>query len=253
MPIALARSLCLPLLARGLALLLLLVSPGLAHAQAPLAASDLLLRSESPELRFRWSAAPETALEPAVARGLRREAEQALAAERAQAARDAAEAKKGGFPFRRYDWQQRWSAEGETDTLIAFSALSSQYTGGAHANSGYASLIFDRQAKARIRFADLFSDPKAAFAKLSPAWCQALKEERARRRAGVANDSFGDCPPIAERVIVPVGDGFIHSFRVLAEPYLAGPYSEGRYEIRIDAAPVAGLVKPRFAKGFQQP
>lgn len=248
------KALLLRILGAGLILILLLwsVLAPPARAQA-IPASDLLLRADTPELTFRWAAPPEATLEPALFRALRMEAEQNLAAETRSAAADAAQARKAKFPFRAHSWSQRWQPEAETPQLLALSARLSSYTGGAHGNAGFATTLFDRSAQTRIAFADLFSDSKAALAALTPGWCAALDAERARRRAGEANAMFSDCPPLADLRITPVGDGRIHSLRVMADPYVAGPWVEGSYEILLDPAPALGFLKPAYRPAFAKP
>ncbi len=248
------RALLLRILGAGVILLLLLWSLLVPPARAEaIPASDLMLRADTPELRFRWTAPPEAVLESLLFAAMRAEAERELAKEQAAASRDASQAAKAKFPFRPYLWSQRWSAEAETPTLLALSVEASGYTGGAHGNLGYGARLFDRARQRPIFFADLFTDPTAAFAALTPAWCAALDAERAIRRGDQVNSMFADCPPLAERTLVPVGEGSIHSFRVLVEPYVAGPWSEGSYIVTLDPAPALPFLKPDYRATFAKP
>jgi hypothetical protein len=262
------RALLLRILGAGLILVLLLwtvlVPPagaqalGGARATAPsapepeLPATDLLVRFEGPALSFRWSLAPEAALEPALVLALRADA----LAERQKAMREAEAAIANPPPGRgpiRTEWSERWQAEAETDGLLALSARHYEYTGGAHGNLLFRTVIWDRAADRRLEFAELFADPKAAMAVLQPAFCKALDAERALRRQGQKMPAFSDCPALSALRIVPVGNGSITSLRVLVEPYTAGPWSEGAYEIALDAAPLRQHVAPRFAGAFAKP
>jgi hypothetical protein len=231
---------------------------GGARATAPAApepelpATDLLVRFEGPALSFRWSLAPEAALEPAFVRTLRADA----LAERAKAIREQEEAIANPPPGRgpiRSEWWERWQAEAETDGLIALSARQYEYSGGAHGNLGFRTVIWDRAANRRIEFAELFTDPKAALAALQPGFCKALDAERARRRGAEKMPNFSDCPALSTLPVVPVGDGRITSLRVLVGPYVAGPWSEGAYEIALEAAPMLPHLAPRFAGAFAKP
>ncbi len=263
------RLLALRLIGAGVILLLLLwtllVPPAgaqslssAARATAPLAsepelpATDLLLRFENPALHFRWSLAPEAALEPELVRALRSEA----LAERTKAMREAdgeiANPPPGRGPIRS-EWVERWQAEGETDALIALSSRLYTYTGGAHGNLGFRAVLWDRGNARRISFAELFTDPKAALAALQPDFCKALDAQRAVRRQGVRDPNFSDCPPLADLPIVPVGDGAITSLRVLVPPYTAGPWVEGAYEIALMVDPLRPLILPRYAASFAKP
>lgn len=245
-------------------LALLLAAPALAQnpasLQAPragtppghepeLPASDLLVRYEAPALSFRWSLAPEAALEPALVRDMRAEA----LAERAKAIREAEAAAKSARPGDRqlqYQWLERWKPEAETDLLLAFSAQQYSFTGGAHGNVLLRSVIWDRGAGRRLNFAELFNDPKGANAALKPAFCKALDEERKSRRGGQLGTAFADCPDFTAYAIVPMGDGAIDTLRVLVPPYEAGPWSEGVYEIQLDVSLVRAFLNPRYAPAF---
>ena len=223
-----------------------------AAAEPELPASDLLVRFEGPALSFRWSLAPEAALEPALVRALRSDA----LAERQKAMRDQEEAIANPPPGRgpiRTEWAERWQAEAETDGLIALSARHYEYTGGAHGNLGFRTIIWDRAADRRIEFAELFADPGAALAALQPGFCKALDAERAVRRQGQKMPAFSDCPALSSLRVVPVGTGSLTSVRVLVEPYTAGPWSEGAYEIALEAAPLRPFAAPRYAGAFAKP
>lgn len=242
----------------------LLLSAGAAFAQIPggakavpppgaepeLPASDLLVRYESPALTFRWSLAPEAALEPALVRALRAEA----LASREKTIGEA-NADKAAQDDRKYQqvWAQRWQFEAETDQLLAFSTKHITYTGGAHSNLVFQGVIWDRGAERRISFAELFQDSKGAMAVLKPAFCQALAEEQASRRQGEKNAMFSDCPDPSAYPILPIGEGQINAFRVLVPPYEAGPWSEGVYEILLDASSLSKFVAPRYVAAFAKP
>lgn len=245
-------------------LALLLAAPALAQnppsLQAPragtppsvepeLPASDLLVRYEAPALSFRWSLAPEAALEPALVSDMRAEA----LATRAKTIREAEDAAKSAQPGDRqlqYQWIERWKPEAETDLLLAFSAQQYSFTGGAHGNVMLRSVIWDRGAGRRLNFAELFNDPKGAMAALKPAFCKGLDEERKSRRGGQLGSNFADCPDFTAYAIVPMGDGEITALRVLVPPYEAGPWSEGVYEITLDAGLVRAFLNPRYAAAF---
>ena len=224
--------------------------PPAAEPEQP--ATDLLVRYESPALRFRWSLAPEAALEPKLVTDMRTEA----LAERQKAMRQADEASRTpppGRPPYQTEWLERWQPEAETDLLLAFSARQYSFTGGAHGNIVLRSVIWDRGAGRRIGFAELFTDPAAAMAALKPAFCKALDAERASRRQGQALAGFSDCPDPAAYPIVPQGDGGIGTIRVLVPPYEAGPWSEGVYEITLDAGPLRNFLAPRYRAAFTNP
>ncbi|QMW21689.1 PdaC/SigV domain-containing protein [Sandaracinobacteroides saxicola] len=227
--------------------LILMLSSVPAVAQGP----SLLIRERGAALDYRWTAAPEMVLAPALLKALRAEALKDLGAARVAAERDAAEARKGGFPVRRYTTQVRWTAEAETPRLLVFVASTYAYTGGAHGNSGTSALIWDRATQRRVAFRDLFSDGAAVMKSLWPRWCKALDEERAKRRGGAAMEGFSACPAAKEVTLVPTGSDLIWGVKVVADPYVAGPYAEGSYAVtlRLEDGELK-LLKPAYKASF---
>jgi hypothetical protein len=227
----------LPLLAA------LLATPALA---APMPATDLLITDTTPQLSYRWRmAAPEAATQPALLTALRKDALAELAKEKQQAARDAADAKKAGFPFRPYETIISWTLAADTPRLLALESLNYSFTGGAHGNTGYTAKIWDKQAKRSIPFSALFTDWKKAQALLEPAYCKALAEEQKAR----GGNEQGNCPKLADQQIVPWADlaPTAWQFRVLLGPYAAGSYAEGSYLITVPwPAGTAALIKPAY-------
>lgn len=219
-------------------------------ADAPLLATDLLLRAVTPELDFAATLAPEMALAPPLARQTLATARQYQAKMRADAARAKADAVAGGYPARPYAVAQQWTTRAETPALLAFSGLLWEYTGGAHGNSNYAVALWDRARQRPLATADLFADPKAALAALTPVWCKALGDARRRKRGDTGPSAFEDCPPLADLPIVPTGLGTIATLTVLAAPYVAGSYAEGSYEVPLDPAAVLPLLKPEWRATF---
>jgi hypothetical protein len=220
----------------------LLTAPAIA---APIPASDLLIRDVSPVLSYRWRAAPEAATQPALLSALRTDALAELAKEKQDAARDAAEAKKSGFPVHRYETIADWTLAADTPHLLALSGLVYSYTGGAHGNTGYTAKIWDKQANKAISFAALFTDWAKARALLEPAYCKALADEQKAR----AGNPVNNCPKLADQQIVPWADlaTTARQFRVLIGPYAAGSYAEGSYLITLPWPDgVQKLVKPAY-------
>ena len=241
------------IVATATALALLAGTASFAKPAAPILATDLLVRRDTPALSYRWTAAPQMALEPKLFRALQADGQKWLRSEDAAANANKADAAKNDFPFRGNTWSQLWASQAETPHLLAFSSQVYSYAGGAHGNLGFKTALFDRKAQKQIAFADLFTDPKAAYAALTPDWCKALDAERAKRRGTEKLDSFSDCIALKDNPIVPVGDDSIRSLLVLVAPYNAGPWSEGTYEITLDAASIEKLLKPQYRAAFAKP
>ncbi|PZN94717.1 MAG: hypothetical protein DCF31_08720 [Alphaproteobacteria bacterium] len=234
------------MISRCLLIAALLGAPALA-APRVIPASDLLIRQTSANLTWRWRAPPETATQPALLRQLRATALKDAAKAGADAGRDAASAKKDGFPFRRYEFVTDWSLAADTPNLLALSGLVYSFTGGAHGNTGYASKIWDKQAKRAISIDALFTDWPRARRLIEPAFCRALAEEQKRRIGNAGPDSA--CPKLAEQPIVPWGEFGARApqLRVLLGPYVAGSYAEGSYLITLPwPQGVKSLVKPAY-------
>lgn len=227
---------------RALLIAVFLATPALA---APIPASDLLIRDVTPQLSYRWRAAPEAATQPDLLKSLRSDGFAELAKEKGAAARDATEAKKSGFPFRRYETIADWTLAADTPRLLALSGLNYSFTGGAHGNTGYAAKIWDKQANQAIPFSALFTDWAKALTLLEPAYCRALAEEQKTRGGNPQNN----CPKLADQPIVPWADlaTTARQFRVLIGPYAAGSYAEGSYLITLPwPEGIAQLVKPAY-------
>lgn len=228
--------------------------PGRAPGQ-PVLARDLILTAGAPggSLSYRWIAPVQAGLHPPLARAMRAGAERQLAADR----RDAAELAKLGGASARVSRQVEWRAAADTPRLLSLWATEWHYAGGAHGNTSFTALLWDKASGRQVALRDMAADPRAAFAALTPAFCRALDEERARRRgaAKLDGDEFNRCPDLAGQVVVPVAAGdaaAIGQLAVKLAPYEAGPYAEGAYEVvlPVSAAFVAAL-RPAWRPAFQ--
>lgn len=219
-------------------------------ATAPIPATDLLVKRETAELDFLWRAPPELAEAPALLAALR---EQALAsAEEMQAsAVEDMKLRPDDAPKLSHFFVQDWTVAADTPSLLNIRADISMYTGGAHPNHGFAVKYWDKNGRREISFSDLFSDWNAAQKLLTPDYCSALNVERVERRGEIQDGIFDDCPPLGDQPVAlaswPGQD--ISGFRILLAPYVAGPYSEGDFEINVPMTDaVRALVKPQYLK-----
>jgi hypothetical protein len=229
---------------RSVAVAAVLLVSSAATSAAPILASDLILKNNSANLQYSWRVPPEVGVEPKLFEAMRAKAEAGLAAGRATADADAAEAKKSGFPVHQYADLSIWTIAADTPRLLAVTGQIYGYTGGAHGNTGYDSVVWDRKLGKAIGAADLFTDRAKARAIIEPYVCKALAAEQAERRGGAKmSPEFEKCPPLTQATIVPYG-GFgpvAWQLRAIFAPYVAGPYAEGSYEITI---PWPDAVKP---------
>lgn len=235
---------------RSLGLVVALLVSSAAATAAPILASDLIIRNNSANLQYSWRVPPEVGIEPKLFEMMHAKAEAGLAAGRATADRDAAEAKKAGYPVHQYADISNWALAADTPRLLALTGQVYGFTGGAHGNTGYDSVVWDRKLQKQIGVPDLFTDRAKVRTFIEPLVCKALAAERAERRGGVkSSPEFEKCPPLTQATLVPYG-GFApvaYQLRVIFAPYVAGPYVEGSYEITIpwpDA--VKPLVRPEY-------
>ena len=203
-----------------------------------------LIERSARDYQFSYSFPIEAAAIPAIDALLRRDARETEAAVR----RAAAEARReAGRDFIPHELRQEWRTDANLAELVALSGSAQSFTGGAQVNTRFVTFLWDRSAGERIEFRDLFSDPDAALAALTRGFCPLLDQERARRREG--GEGRIDCPELDDHPITLVTgpSGPIEAFRVLVEPYAAGSYAEGTYEIDVPVSDeVLRLMRARF-------
>lgn len=159
-------------------------------------------------------------------------------------------------PFHQNSFVRIWTLEGQTPRLLSLLSNTDTFTGGAHPNHETSALLWDRSAQAEIGFPQLFLSAEAFEKAVRPQYCKLLDAERLKRRQGERLEGeFSQCPAFSELTIVPAaanGSGPFETVRLIADPYVAGPYAEGEYDIsvRVSAALVAAL-KPEFRSDFE--
>ena len=179
---------------------------------------------------------------------------------RAQLIEDAtagrAEAKASGFEYHAYAQGRAWQKVTETPRFLSLSATLYDYTGGAHPNHGYDSLLFDKQAGTRLAPLALFGSAAAFDAVIRKPFCALLDKERGKRRGEpVVRDAgmFDDCiKPSEQTVILGSSNGqTFDKVGVLIGPYAAGSYAEGDYEFTLPVtAALLQAVKPEYRGAF---
>lgn len=166
-------------------------------------------------------------------------------------------AKENGFDFNPYSHSVSWTVVTDLPGWLSLSAMSSEYTGGAHPNHWPQALLWDKAADQSRVAADLFTSRAALAAAIRDPFCKALNRERtARRGEPVSTDSddpFDQCiDPTASTVIL--GSSNKQQFDrigILIAPYEAGPYAEGDYEITLPVTKaVLAAVKPQYRAVF---
>ena len=153
------------------------------------------------------------------------------------------------------DAQTSWDVVANLPRFLSLSQAFYAYTGGAHGNSGSAGLVWDREAGKALEPEDFFTSAKAMQDALGPRWCKALAEARRAKMGGDApvNDDTFPCPPIKDLTVLLGSKGKTAFDRIglIADPYVAGSYAEGQYEVTIPVTPaVLAAVKPEYKAAF---
>jgi hypothetical protein len=173
------------------------------------------------------------------------------------AAEVSAEAKESRIDFRPYTSGVEWQVVTDLPQWLSLSATIYSDTGGAHPNHGTTALLWDKTAGQQRKVVDLFTSPAAFTKALQPAFCDALDAQRAKRRWAKVNRNSGDefdacLDPASVTVILGSanGQGF-DRIGFLIDPYAAGPYAEGDYEVTLPVTvKVLAAVKPEFRSAF---
>ena len=149
--------------------------------------------------------------------------------------------------FNQNMFNRAWTLEGQTERLVSLVSNTDTFTGGAHPNHNSSALLWERAAQREVKLADLFATADGLEGAIRPQFCKLLDAERAKRRQGeTLEGEFSQCPAFSEVTIAPADKketGRFDSILLIADPYVAGPYVEGEYEITspVSAALVGAL------------
>ena len=155
-------------------------------------------------------------------------------------------------------FSMEWTTAGQTPRLLSLENQLSTFTGGAHPNTSYGGLLWDRRFGREVKIDSLFLRSGALAALTRSRYCAALNAERNKRRDGEKLDlsEFNACPKYSELAIAPVdkdGNGRFESIHFVASPYTAGPYAEGEYEIPVSVtSQLIAAIKPDYRNSFER-
>ncbi len=153
------------------------------------------------------------------------------------------------------DFSTEWKVITDLSRFLSLSSGSYVYGGGAHGNSFTDSLIWDRKAEASINTITLFKSTSALWSAAGDDYCKALDKVRAKRRGEPVQDGgFGsECPGLEELTLM-AGSSNGKTFDrlgLIADPYVAGPYVEGSYEVTLPVSKsILDAVKPEYREYF---
>jgi len=185
----------------------------------------------------------------------RLERNKAELAEQSAEARD--EARDNGFPYNKHSYSAEWKVVANLPDWLSLSSEIATYSGGAHGNYGYGSLVWNKQDKRAIKALDMFTSAAALDEALHDRLCAALNAERAKRRGPdtpeMGVDEFEQCVPVSDATVLvgSAGKKRFDRVGVIYGPYAAGPYAEGSYEFTLPVTKaVLETVKPEYRDAF---
>ena len=145
----------------------------------------------------------------------------------------------------------------ETGKLFSLIRTDSEYTGGAHPNSSFTSILWDKALKREVAAADLFTKTGDLSA-LDIALCAAINAEKKKRdpqaeTVALSGSDMWKCPRASTvPFVLATGTqpGKAGGLVFLIGPYQVGPYSDGPYEVTVPQSAFRSLLAPAYADEF---
>src|SRR5690606_12481141 len=124
-------------------------------------------------------------------------------------------------------------------------------------NTSFDTLLWDKRTDKALSPMALFVSADALQAAARDAFCAALNKQREAKRGEPVDPTIDDwmntCPKISETTVI-LGSSNSRTFdRIgfLIDPYTAGPYAEGTYEVTLPVTKaILAAVKPAYAASF---
>lgn len=231
--------------------------------QAPTAlpnAKPVAITDSTPLYEFNYAYPAQAAAIPALAGWFKLDAAKHKRELIVHARQGQAEAKADKRTWYPYGHSTKWDVVTEIPGWLSLSAERWESLGGAHPNPWQEGLVWDKQSATRHRGIDFFVSHSALSAAIRAPFCAALNKQRAEKRGEPTNpkssDPFDACiDPAAQTVILGSNDkAHFTRIGVLVDPYEAGPYAEGNYEVTLPVTPaVLKAIKPQYRSAFAVP
>lgn len=223
-------------------------------------AAPVSVDEETPLYHFEYAYPAIVRTMPALKARLDAERSKARASLKAEALEGQAMAKENSFEFTQFYHSTVWDVVTNLPGWLSLSAMSESFTGGAHPMHWTSGLLWDKAAARERAVTDLFVSQAAFSAAIRKPFCDQLDGQRAERRGGPVDRSSGDmfdeCIDPASNTVLLGSTDKAHFTRIgiLVDPYAAGPYVEGSYEITLRVTPaVIQAVKPEYRAVFAVP
>lgn len=240
--------------------LLLMACPVAAQPAAETAESGPVTRQtatrETPLLDFEYSWPEAISSEPQLVAHLKDDLSKSYNEALEKARENKQDTEKLRAPFHQNHFSRMWIYEGQTPRLVSLVASTDTYTGGAHPMHNSSALLWDRTSQREVKFAELFESSAGLDAAVRSRFCKLLDAERSKRREGATLDGeFAQCPAFSDLTIAPAdenGTGPFDTVLLIADPYVAGPYVEGSYDIEVPVtAELIAALKAEYRSDFE--
>jgi hypothetical protein len=204
------------------------------------------------DYRFEYTYPDAAARIPAVRAWLDRSRARELAETAQGAAETREEMKRDNYGFAPFRTDITWKVVTDTPRFLSLLGEFYHFSDGAHGNTETADLLWDKEAGRLIHAKAAFTSLRAIDDAVGAPYCRGLKRLR-RKRFGDASYDVVGCPG-AEELTILLGstDGRrIDRLGFIADPYVAGAYAEGSYEVTLPVTPaVLQAVRPQYRAAF---
>lgn len=217
-------------------------------------AMPLVFTQATPDATVKLTIAPAIAAWPDLHKKLYDEGVTELRKDIATAKEDRAHLDGEGLPNPAYEQELAWSVAASNPQLVSLSGTWMSYTGGAHPNSGFRTLIWRINPGDAINRAELVVPPGPGDAAVQTALCDGIRQARAAKGVDPNEDAASwPCPKWrdADFVLAPsTTPGKFGGLRFVFDPYAIGPYAEGPFEVTVPYAAIKGVLAPAYADDF---
>lgn len=233
-------------------------SAGAGAASAPGRAGSLGGTETTSTYQFSYRYPEQVAALPGLVAWLDQDRRAAQAKLAASAREWHSRAARDDLPLVRFEQESEWAVVAQLADWVSLSQRTTSYEGGAHPSHTVGSIVWDGRAQRSRRPITLFVSEAALDQAVQPALCSALDRERSSRRGGgpVVRDpsdpSTGCVPAKAATILLgSAGRKAFDRIGFVFDPYVAGPYVEGAYEVTLPVTPaVVAAVRPEFRAAF---
>ena len=216
------------------------------------ASGDAFAYDYNPFFEFTYRYPAQAFAVPALAKHLDRSKQEALAGtvELSEYRRNDPES----GPSQPFTHATFWTLAGDTPRLMSLEAEVSQWIGGVHGEHGSDALLWDKQTGKPV-------EPRTAIAGALQAmredYCAALDRQREEKAEGSWKAGKGgkyldqwECPGFDQLTVVFAGKAGqpFDTVRLIADPYVAGPFSDGYYRVEL---PVTRRLRERVAAEYR--